>query len=921
MSRRRFKPSPGPDFAGWHCKQPAEILEYARYPQPIPKRGVLLKSKSTKSEKSADGDRKPLENEIAAALSPDLLLVAIGASAGGLEAGIEFVRALDADTGMAFVFIPHLDPNHSSIIKDLLAKETSMPVAEVTDGTQVAPNHIYVIPPNKQMTIDDHHLRLGPREPSRGGHMPIDHFMRGLAEVLGNRAVGVILSGTGSDGVLGLAEIQAHGGVTFVQDPATAKYDGMPRSVISANCADYVLPPNEIAAELSRLANHPYVSPSRASKVAPLAQPDGNGMSTVFQLLRRATRVDFTYYRKTTILRRIQRRMLVHKIDKFSDYVKFLQSDPGEVKALYQDMLIHVTSFFRNPKVFEALKHTVFPQILGKKSADSNLRIWVPGCASGEETYSLAIALLEFLGSKAPEMPIQFFGTDLSEASINVARAGFYPSNIQGDVSPERLRRFFAKADGGYRIDKNIREMCIFAQHNLLNDPPFSRMDVICCRNLLIYFEPVLQARVVSLFNYALRSGGYLVLGTSEGISAAGHLFNIEDRENRIFSKKATSGRQVVTFSLNRQAEHTGDEPPWGSRPVRAENNWNYLESQRDFDRRLLAHYVPPTVFVNEDLEVVHTRGKFNRFFKMPPGRPTLNILKMSVEDLTLPLQTAIAAAKKEKRAVSRKGIAIRVANGKKGAGPAETVSFEVVPLKSGMNELCLMIVITEDASPRENSRKRGDKAKPERAATNRKIKQLEQELAVTKEHLQSVVENQEVTNEELQSANEEILSSNEELQSTNEELETAKEELQSTNEELSTVNDELRNRNLQITEGQRELRDLMTGMSFVVLGPDFQIRDAATKGRKLLSLLPDDISNQMVDMNQATDISDLAQLVKQAVAVPEAPAEQVVDRSGKVYRVRLRPYGNGEKADGYIMTLIDSSVAVRLTKKSNTHG
>ena len=880
-----------------------------------------MKSKSRKPENSAAGDRKPLENEIAAALSPDLLLVAIGASAGGLEAGIELVRALDTDTGMVFVFIPHLDPTHGSIIRDLLAKETSMPVAEVTDGVRVAPNHVYVIPPNKLMTMDDHKLRLGPRELPGGGHMPIDHFMRSLAEVLGNRAVGVILSGTGSDGVMGLTEIQARGGVTFVQDPATAKYDGMPRSAISAGCADYVMSPHSIAAEMSRLANHPYVSPSHASGVLAPEPSDGSNLTAVFQLLRRATRVDFTYYRKTTILRRIQRRMLVHKIDRFSDYLKFLQSNAGEVKALYQDMLIHVTSFFRNPDVFEVLKQKVFPQILEKKGTDSNIRIWVPGCASGEETYSLAIALLEFLGPKVPEMPMQLFGTDLSETSIQIARTGFYPSNIQSDVSPERLRRFFTRADGGYRINKNIREMCIFAQHNLLNDPPFSRMDLICCRNLLIYFEPVLQARVVSLFSYALRPSGFLVLGTSEGISATGHLFNIEDRENKIFSKKATSGRQVVTFSMNRQAEPASEAPEWGGRPVRTETNWNYLESQRDFDRRLLAHYVPPTVFVNEDLEIIHTRGKFNRFFKMPSGRPTLNILKMAPDDLALPLQTAIAVAKKENRSVARKGIAVRGSNGKKGAAAGETISFEVVPLKSGMNELCYMIVFTEQASAREKSGKRDGKGKRENTSAAKKLKRLEQELAATKEHLQSVVETQEVTNEELQSANEEILSSNEELQSTNEELETAKEELQSTNEELSTVNDELRNRNLNITEGQKDLRELLTGVNFVLLGPDFQVRDVAASGGKLLSLLPDDISHQILDSDQFKSIPDLTQLVKQAVAVPESPAGQVMDRSGKSYRVRVFPYGKDDKAEGYILTLIDSSIAAKLSKKPDGHG
>jgi two-component system CheB/CheR fusion protein len=876
-----------------------------------------LKRKSSSPAKSAGDRRTPLDSETPAPSSSDLLLAAIGASAGGLEAGIELVRNLDPNTGMAFVFIPHLDPTHSSIIKDLLAKETSMPVSEVTDGVKVAPNHIYVIPPNKLMSIDDHRLRLSPREMSRGGYMPIDHFMRGLAEALGNRAIGVILSGTGSDGMLGMAELQARGGVTFAQDPATAKFDGMPRSAIAAGCVDYVSPSHEIAAELARLANHPYVSPSRAPGLPSLAQADGTSMSAIFQLLRVATRVDFTYYRKTTILRRIQRRMVVHKIDKFADYVKYLQANPGEVKSLYQDMLIHVTSFFRDPGMFEALTRIVFPQILEKKGADSNIRIWVPGCASGEETYSLAIALLEFLGPRTPEISIQFFGTDLSEASIKLARSGVYPANIKGDVSPERLRRFFAKAEGGFRINRNIREMCIFAQHNLLLDPPFSRMDLICCRNLLIYFEPVLQSRVVSVFSYALRPGGHLVLGASEGIIAAGHLFNIEDRENKIFSKKATSGRQTVTFSLNKQIEHATDDPDWGSRPVRAEGNWNYLESQREFDRLLLAHHVPPTVFVNEDLEIIHTRGKFNRFLKMPPGRPTLNILKMAHDDLNVPLHGAILAAKKENRPLTRKGIVLKVADGKRGSGGKVSVSLEVVPLKSGMNERCFMIVFVEEATVLERSGKRA-KGTQEINVTNQKARRLEQELATTREHLQSVVEDQQVTNDELQSANEEILSSNEELQSTNEELETAKEELQSTNEELSTVNDELRNRNLQIIEGQKDVRDLLTGVCFAVVGADREVRQVPAAGCKLLGILPDDIGSRIVELIHSADIPDFAHLVKQSLSGSGAPAEQVVDRTGKTYRVRSIPFGSGDKTDGYIVTLLDSTILARLSKKSN---
>lgn len=865
---------------------------------------------------------KPGEGGLKFAVSSELLVAAIGASAGGLEAGIDLVRHLDPNTGMAYVFIQHLDPAHHSIIRDLLAKETAIPVTEVTDGAKVVPNHIYVIPPNAVMTIADHNLRLGPRDLASGGHMPIDHFMRALAEELGSRAIGVILSGTGSDGVLGMAEIQARGGVTFAQDPGTAKFNGMPNSAVAAGCVDYVLPPSRIASELARLAQHPYVSPPpRSVEVFPAMQADGAGLNTVFQLLRRTLHVDFTYYRKSTILRRIQRRMVVHKIDKFSDYVKYLQRDTAEIRALYQDMLIHVTSFFRNPDVFESLKRSVFPHILERKMPDSNIRIWVPGCASGEETYSLAISLLEFLGVRSPDTSIQLFGTDISDASIKTARAGIYPANIQGDVSPARIRRFFQKVDGdGYRINKAIREMCIFAQHNLLNDPPFSHMDLICCRNLLIYFEPVLQSRVVSLFHYALRAGGFLVLGTSEGVSASGHLFNIEDRENKIFSKKVSSGRQTVTFSLNRQSEQIMDEGSSTGPPLRADISWSYLESQRDFDRRLLANYVPVTVCVNQDLEIVHTRGKFNRYFKLPSGRPTLNLLKMAHDDLMLPLQGALLAVKKSGRPVHRSDVALRLSNGRKGGSHEEIVSLEVTPLKYGTNEVCYMIVFFEGSPPWSRGKRgksSGSWQKQRRNSSSQEFKRMEQELAKAKEHLQSVVENQELSNEELQSANEETLSSNEELQSTNEELETAKEELQSTNEELSTVNDELRNRNLQLTEAQKQLREVLTAVNIAVVGSDLEIKEFTPASRKLLSLLPNDIAQAILERSaRASELPDFRQLAKQAISGTRQ-GEQVIECDGRPYRVRVVPFkGTGDKADGYLVTLIDTSLAEQLSRK-----
>src|SRR5947208_7332898 len=449
---------------------------------------------------SSSGDSSPLPDR-----KSDLLIAAVGASAGGIEAFTELISNLATDTGMAFVLVQHLDPEHHSMLTELLSKKTAMHVKEVTNGMTVEPNHVYVIPPNATMSISNHTLQLAPRGEGRGLHMSIDHFMRALAEGQGNQAIGVLLSGSGTDGTAGLGEIQAHGGVTFAQDEQSAKYDSMPGSAVAAGCVDYVLPPKAIARELTRIARHPYLVRDQGPELAPA---ENTGLNLVFNLLRKSTGVDFTHYRQTTIVRRIRRRMVVHKIEKIDEYFKYLQSNPAEIKALYQDMLINVTSFFRNPKVFEVLKAKVFPAIMKNRAAEGSLRVWTPGCASGEETYSVAIALLEAVGDKAPETHIQFFGTDISESSIAKARSGLYPENIQGDVSPERLRRFFTKGEGDYRISKTIRDMCIFAQHNVLNDPPFSQMDLVCCRNLLIYLEPVLQNRVIAMFHYATRPDG-----------------------------------------------------------------------------------------------------------------------------------------------------------------------------------------------------------------------------------------------------------------------------------------------------------------------------------------------------------------------------------------------------------------------------
>ncbi len=837
--------------------------------------------------------------------SNDLLIAAIGASAGGIESFTDLLESLPNDTGMAFILIQHLDPKHESGLTALLSKKSAMSVREVTEGMRVEANHVYVIPPNANMAISNHSLTLSPRGESTTSHMTIDHFMRSLAEAQGNRAIGVILSGYGSDGTLGMAEIQAQGGVTFAQDESTAKFSNMPRSAIAAGCVDYVLPPKGIARELARIARHPYVvrPPVEEIEVEPTVE---GGLNAIFHLLRRSTGVDFTQYRQSTILRRIHRRMVVHKVEAIKDYVKYVQSSPAEIKALYQDMLINVTSFFRNPTVFEGMKAEIFPNILRNRGTEAAIRVWTPGCASGEETYSVAMVLLEFLGVRASRTAIQLFGTDVNDAGVTRARAGVYPENIESDVSPERLRRFFTKVEGGYRISKNIRDLCIFAQHNVLNDPPFSQMDIICCRNLLIYLEPAAQSRIISLFHYATRAGGYLVLGTSEGIGTASQLFALENRSLKFFSKKGLPSRQTVTFSLTRPVE-TAEQGPIRLPARPQDSTWNYLEIQKEFDRRLLAQYSPAAAFVNEDLEIIHTRGTVSRYFKLAPGRASLSVLKMAREGLLLDLRNALARAKKDNAPVHRQNVRVKIGNGNGDSDYLRPVNFQVVPFRLGnQNELYFMILL-EDAPYRPSIGKEPRASRQEKHNAGR-VTKLEQELAATKEYLQSVIETQEATNEELQSANEEILSSNEELQSTNEELETAKEELQSANEELSTVNDELRSRNAEVSQINSDLTNLLTSVdiAIVMVSSDLTIRRFTPAAERIFGLISHDVGRPLDNINPTIALPDLQKTVRQVLASPQSIEQSVTDGSGQSYRMRVAPYrGADSKVDGAVITVM----------------
>jgi two-component system CheB/CheR fusion protein len=751
-------------------------------------------------------------------VSRRLPVVGIGASAGGLEAASSFFKEIPSHLGMAYVVVLHLDPVRESKLTEILARTTPMPVVQVQDGMRVEPDHVYVIPPNHEMTIEHWVLHLREREPHRSANTTIDTFLRSLAVGHGSDAIGVILSGTASDGTLGLAAIKGEAGITFAHEPSSAKYDGMPASAIASGCVDFILPPGQIAREIARIRHHPYI----ADAVSPDGHPmsDDNELESIFRLLRRYTTVDFTGYKSPTIARRIQRRMALHKIDKLSDYGALVHREPAEVTALYHDLLINVTSFFRNPEAFAALRQVVYPAILqARTSASGPVRIWVPGCSTGEETYSHAMSLVEFLAQVRPEIPIQVFGTDLSQRAIQTARVGVYKENIEADVTPARLRRFFYKEDGGYQIRKAIRDLCIFSTQNVFNDPPFSRMDLVSCRNVMIYLGQSLQKRVIPIFHYALNPTGFLMLGSTEGLLGAGsELFEMADKKHKIFRKRLVSSPVSFGFSVEKQEQPNG-EPPAMAPPKSQETIKIPMELQREADRLLLARYVPPAVLINEHLEILQTRGRTASFLELPSGKASLNLLKMARPGLLFELQGAIDEARKQGFEARRQNVRVEDEQ-------IKTVAIRVIPFKVPTHTQYSFLIVFESETTAGGSATTGLSPMPaaevilepalrgEHSTLGLQIGQLRQELAATREYLQSIIESQEGTNEELQSANEEIQSGNEELQSTNEELQTSKEELESANEELHTVNEEMQHRNELLTQLNNDLTNLLYSVS-----------------------------------------------------------------------------------------------------------
>ena len=825
-------------------------------------------------------------------------VVGVGASAGGLDAFTKLLKNLPADTGMAFVLVQHLDPKHVSLLPELLARASAMPVVEISDGTRIAPNHVYVMPPNCSLAMLHGVLHLMPRPDEHGKHLPIDDFLRSLAEDRQSNAIGVILSGTASDGTLGMKAVKAESGITFAQSKDSAEYDGMPHSAIAAGHVDFVLTPEDIGKELVRIARHPFLSLEETGPRGELVSEGGDNLNKIFVLLRSRTGNDFTYYKHSTIRRRIKRRMVLHQLEKMEDYVKYLQKQPGELDALFQDMLINVTSFFRDPETFEALKQEVFPILIEKRPDEHPLRIWVPGCSTGEEVYSLAIALLEFLGDRSSNLQIQIFASDIDDKAIDKARQGVYPEGIRDDIAPERLQRYFVKTPGGYQISKAIRNVCMFAAQNVTKDPPFSRLDLICCRNLMIYLGAVLQKKVLRSFHYALLPGRFLMLGTSESIGSFADLFVTVDKKNKIYTKKSAAALPGHDFtSPDHVAPLPAAELTASKRPPSAHDLLHEAE------RLILSAYGPPGVIINQDMQILHFRGQIGPYIEPSPGSASLNLLRMARQDLVMELRAAVNQAVKARSQARKEGVRIRDADGYR------IVNLQVLPLAAEGAVEPHYLVLFEPGSEITAAAPRDAGAHDATEASILRIKELEQELLGSREYMQAIIEEQEATNEELQSANEEIQSANEELQSTNEELETAKEELQSTNEELATINDEHENRNQELMNSNNDLANLLASveLAIVILSDDLRIRRFTPTAKSLLNLIDADIGRPIGNIRPNVSVPDLEARVRQVIATMSVQSIEVQDRDGRCYSLSIRPYKTMDnRIEGVVMSFIN---------------
>ncbi len=831
-------------------------------------------------------------------------IVGLGTSAGGLEALEHFLNHVPKNSGMAFVIVQHLDPTRKGIMPELLQRATGMKAIQVKDRTTVQPNGIYVIPPNKDMSILHGVLHLLDPVSPRGLRLPIDFFLRSLAQDQQERSIAVILSGMGSDGTLGLRAIKEKGGLVLVQDPATAKFDGMPRSAIDSGLADIVAPVDDLPGKiLAYLQRAPLIhKPEQA-----LEDKANSALDKAIILLRAHTGNDFSLYKKNTFYRRIERRMGIHQISKIATYVRYLQENPQELDLLFKELLIGVTSFFRDPVAWAELRQTVLPQLIASRPDGHVLRAWVPGCSTGEEAYSLAMVFKEVmdkLGAKK-KIKLQIFATDLDKDAIDKARQGAYPVNISADVSPAQLSRFFVKNDRGYRVAAEIREMVIFAPQNLIKDPPFTKLDILSCRNLLIYFAAEMQKKLIPLFHYSLTPGGVLFLGSAETVGNFTELFTPINNKSRIFRRAESVVRKEP---LEFPSSFAPPLPVGTKERVAAVP---HLSFQTMANQLVLDHFAPPTVIVDDKGNILYVSGRTGKYLEPAAGKANWNIFVMAREGLRYELANAFQKALDQEAPVVVQGLQVGTNGAKQHVNLAVQRLNEPLELRD-----LVMIVFTDLPAPLEIPPPHRPGKAGTRHASQAHLADLERKFQEARQQAQTVREEMQSSQEELRSANEEMQSTNEELQSTNEELMTSKEEMQSLNEELQTVNAELQAKLDELSRSNNDMKNLLnsTDIATLFLDKDLKVRRFTTQATKIIKLIPGDVGRPITDLASDLlypELPDDAREVLQKLGFAEKPINA---RDGRWFTVRIMPYRTlDDRIDGLVITFADITAAKKL--------
>ena len=831
-------------------------------------------------------------------------IVGIGASAGGLEAFEDFFAHIDPDTGMAFVVVTHQHPAHTSVLPELLRKCTSMDVIQVTDQIKVKQNCVYLNPPGKNVAIFNGTFHISDSTEPRGLSLPIDFFFRSLAQDQKDKAICIILSGTGTDGTLGLRAVKGESGMAMVQDESSAKFTGMPGSALTTGLVDYTLPSSKMPARLIKYVKGPFLSSSApAVKLEPSL---GDVMQKIFLQLRNRTGHDFSGYKSNTTRRRIERRMNVHHINNPKNYLKYLQENPQEADVLFKELLIGVTAFFRDPDAFKIIKDKIIPSILKSRLKTSSLRLWVPGCASGEEVYSLAILFEECQNKYSTKCNIQIFGTDLDPHAIDIARMGLYPDGIAADISQNRLKTYFDKEDSNYRIRKSIREMVIFAPQNVIKDPPFTKLDFISCRNLLIYLEPHLQKKVLALFHYSLKPEGQLFLGNSESLGSSTHLFKPVNKKWKIYSRKPIQpGLLGVGYTDVFTSPLVDGVYQDTSARNKADKQIAITDVQTLMERHLLSHFAPASVVVDERGGGFYIHGKTGAYLEPAAGKPSHNILTMAREGLKIELATALRKAHSQTKPVSIKDILIK----NNGGSTIVNLTIQKIIEPEQLQGLFLIIFEPSTSSVLPTSKKAKASVLDLKQKTSRTEEKLKTELQYTKESLQSTIEELETTNEELKSTNEELQSTNEELQSSNEEIETSKEEMQSLNEELQTTNAELQAKIDDYSMANDDMKNLLnsTNIATIFLDNDLNVKRFTTEAQKIINLISSDVGRPISDIVSKLDYHNLSEDCSQVLKTLVFKEMEIKSKEDTWYQLRILPYRTAEnKIDGLVVTFID---------------